>query len=104
MTAPAVRLARPDDHSAIAAFTQDTFDWGDYVADAFPRWLADENSAVLVAVDDAFEGDTDALVALVSVLVTAGVQHIETAHVRAVARIFDTHLAISAGQIEVLES
>lgn len=48
-----VRLGRPDDHAAIAAFTTDTFEWGDYVADAFPGWLDDPSIEVLVAHHDA---------------------------------------------------
>lgn len=46
-----IRPGRPDDREAIAAFTQDTFDWGDYVADAFPHWLEDPDGLVMVAVD-----------------------------------------------------
>ena len=47
------RPARPEDHAAIAAFTKDTFAWGDYVSDSFDAWLTDEAGAVLVAVDTA---------------------------------------------------
>lgn len=47
-----VRPARREDHPAIAAFTADTFSWGDYVPDAFLSWLDDADSAVLVATDD----------------------------------------------------
>jgi GNAT superfamily N-acetyltransferase len=43
-----LRSGRPGDKDAIAAFTQDTFVWGDYVAERFDEWLAD--SAALVAV------------------------------------------------------
>ncbi len=46
-----IRPARADDHAAIAAFTEATFDWGDYVADAFEGWLADPRGRVVVATD-----------------------------------------------------
>lgn len=40
------------DGAVIAAFTRDTFDWGDYVADSFDRWLEQPDSYMVVAVDD----------------------------------------------------
>ena len=52
---PTIRHARDRDRDAIAAFTAETFEWGDYVADVFPDWLADPTGCVMVAVDD---GDT----------------------------------------------
>ena len=52
---PTIRPARDSDHNTIAAFTSATFEWGDYVAEAFPDWLADPTGCVMVAVDD---GDT----------------------------------------------
>jgi GNAT superfamily N-acetyltransferase len=52
VTPVTVRAARPDDHAAILAFTTNTFTWGDYVGDAFERWLADPESRVEVAVVD----------------------------------------------------
>ncbi|MFQ5966199.1 MAG: GNAT family N-acetyltransferase [Acidimicrobiia bacterium] len=55
------RTARPEDHASIAAFTQDTFDWGDYVSDRFTDWLADPATEVFVASDEG------AVVALVRV-------------------------------------
>lgn len=54
-----IRDARADDRPAIAAFTTDTFSWGDYVASAFDRWLDDPDGKLAVAVDD-----TDTAVAL----------------------------------------
>lgn len=48
-SAHGVRPGRPDDLPAIAEFTHETFTWGDYVADAFLRWLEDPDSLVLVA-------------------------------------------------------
>ncbi len=47
-----IRSARASDHEAVAAFTRNTFDWGDYVPDAFSEWLHDADSRVVVAVDD----------------------------------------------------
>lgn len=47
-----VRPGRPDDARAIAAFTTDTFSWGDYVANEFPEWLEEPDSALPVATDD----------------------------------------------------
>lgn len=49
---PTIRHARESDHDAIAAFTTDTFEWGDYVADVFPDWLADRTGCVMVGVDE----------------------------------------------------
>jgi len=47
-----IRVARADDLDAIAGFTADTFEWGDYVTDEFPNWLDDPDGRVMVAVDD----------------------------------------------------
>lgn len=47
-----IRAARASDKEAIAAFTRDTFSWGDYVTDAFDRWLADPDGQTAVAVGD----------------------------------------------------
>lgn len=46
------RHGRPEDHEALAAFTRDTFQWGDYVADAFPSWLEDPDIEVIVVEHD----------------------------------------------------
>ncbi len=46
-----IRPARADDHAAIVSFTEGTFDWGDYVADAFEHWMADPQGLVVVAAD-----------------------------------------------------
>ncbi len=45
-----VRPARPEDKDAILAFCQNTFDWGDYIADVWDDWLADRKGTLLVAV------------------------------------------------------
>ncbi|MDW3179964.1 MAG: hypothetical protein R8J94_21420 [Acidimicrobiia bacterium] len=67
----------------------------------------DDPSVLSVAVDRAVTNDDvldrDALVALVSVLVTLGVRRFETDHPQVVRRVLDTHSAISAGDIAVLE-
>lgn len=47
-----VRPALPSDRDAIAAFTRDTFEWGDYIADVFTDWLARDDTLVMVAVVD----------------------------------------------------
>lgn len=47
-----IRPALPSDREAIAAFTRDTFDWGDYVAGEFDRWLDRSDMLVVVAVGD----------------------------------------------------
>jgi ribosomal protein S18 acetylase RimI-like enzyme len=49
--AHSVRVARPDDVDSIVPWTTDTFSWGDYVPERINTWLADPESAVLVAVD-----------------------------------------------------
>lgn len=46
-----VRTARVEDVPGIVAWTSDTFDWGDYVPERLPGWLADPNSHVVVCVD-----------------------------------------------------
>ena len=47
-----VRQARTDDLGVITPWTRDTFDWGDYVPDRLPGWMADEDSQVLVCADE----------------------------------------------------
>jgi ribosomal protein S18 acetylase RimI-like enzyme len=49
---PRIRPARPEDLTAVAAFTEGTFEWGDYVADSFLGWIDQAGSHLLVAVDD----------------------------------------------------
>jgi len=53
------------DKAAIAAFTQDTFEWGDYVTREFDNWIADSAGTVVVAVDEA---DTAIAVATATLL------------------------------------
>ncbi len=47
-----IRVARLDDIEAIAKFTTDTFEWGDYIVEELPGWLANPDGLVMVAVDD----------------------------------------------------
>lgn len=47
-----IRPAVLSDRKAIASFTADTFEWGDYVADVLAEWIEDQNGRVLVATDD----------------------------------------------------
>ncbi|MBI5653232.1 MAG: GNAT family N-acetyltransferase, partial [Chloroflexi bacterium] len=48
-----VRAARAEDKSAILAFCQNTFHWGDYIGDAWDGWLADSTGQMFVgSVDD----------------------------------------------------
>lgn len=44
-----IRPARHDDVPAIAAWTQQTFEWGDYVGERLPMWIDSPASQVLVA-------------------------------------------------------
>ncbi|WP_435117275.1 GNAT family N-acetyltransferase [Halolamina sp. C58] len=50
-----VREAVPGDSPAVAAFTADTWESGDYIPDAFPRWMEsdDPDTRTFVAVDTA---------------------------------------------------
>lgn len=47
-----VRPALPSDRDAIAEFTTNTFEWGDYVTDVFDEWLEREDTFVAVAERD----------------------------------------------------
>lgn len=49
MTGYTIRPAQASDHEYIASWTTATFTWGDYVADGFADWLAEENSHLFVA-------------------------------------------------------
>ncbi len=49
-SAVTVRQAIPSDHAAVAAFTEDTFEWGDYVAALFLEWLERHDMFVAVGV------------------------------------------------------
>jgi GNAT superfamily N-acetyltransferase len=44
-----VRPGRTEDREQIAAWTRNTFTWGDYVTDAFDDWIADPAGRVFVA-------------------------------------------------------
>ena len=47
-----VRLAQLEDKDAVVAFCQNTFSWGDYIADVFVAWTQDSNGKLLVATID----------------------------------------------------
>ncbi|MEW5719764.1 MAG: GNAT family N-acetyltransferase [Chloroflexota bacterium] len=47
-----VRAARAADKDAVLAFCQNTFSWGDYIADVWERWLADTNGQLFVGLDE----------------------------------------------------
>ncbi len=61
-----IRSARPEDKAAIAAFTTDTFSWGDYVTDAFDSWLENPNGQILIAASDRDEAIGMARVSMLS--------------------------------------
>jgi GNAT superfamily N-acetyltransferase len=44
-----IRPGRSEDREQIAAWTRDTFTWGDYVTGAFDDWVADPAGRVFVA-------------------------------------------------------
>ena len=44
-----IRPARQDDHEAVAAFTRDTWEDGDYIPDVYPDWIEGEGKQTLVA-------------------------------------------------------
>ena len=47
-----IRPARPEDAETIGAFTADTFEWGDYITEVLPHWMASEDGCVMVAADN----------------------------------------------------
>ncbi len=47
-----VRRARIADRAAIAAFTQQTFSWGDYVSYVWNKWVRDRDGKLIVAEAD----------------------------------------------------
>lgn len=46
-----IRRAREDDRDTVAAFTTDTFEWGDYISEVFSHWLNDPSGQLIVATD-----------------------------------------------------
>jgi len=44
-----IRPARQDDHEAVAAFTRDTWEDGDYIPDVYPDWIEGDGKQTLVA-------------------------------------------------------
>lgn len=61
-----IRPARLEDKAVIAAFTTDTFAWGDYVADAFDTWMANPDGQILIAASGTDEAIGMARVAMLS--------------------------------------
>jgi ribosomal protein S18 acetylase RimI-like enzyme len=59
-----IRPAEPSDVPSLAEWTQDTFSWGDYIADRLPDWLQDPRMRVLVAEDSGFPVAMGAVVML----------------------------------------
>ncbi len=53
MSSIEIRPARPEDKTAVVAYCQNTFSWGDYIADAWDRWMEDPSGKILVALVDA---------------------------------------------------
>jgi GNAT superfamily N-acetyltransferase len=47
-----IRAARPEDADVIAEWTENTFDWGDYVAERIQAWIDEPDSTVIVCADD----------------------------------------------------
>ncbi len=47
-----IRRARHEDIPTIAAFTRDTFEWGDYIPDIIEEWVDDAEGMTMVAVVD----------------------------------------------------
>ncbi len=47
-----VRRARDEDREAVLAFCQQTWEWGDYIADVWDEWLHNPRGALLVATLD----------------------------------------------------
>ncbi|MBX5450565.1 GNAT family N-acetyltransferase [Thermogemmatispora sp.] len=44
-----VRPARPEDRETVLAFCAHTWEWGDYIAEAWDGWLADQQGRLFVA-------------------------------------------------------
>ena len=60
-----IRPGRIEDAEKVRSFTEDTFDWGDYVGREFPSWLGNPDELAIVAADDS---GTPVAVARVGVL------------------------------------
>ena len=44
-----IRPAQPEDKAAVLAFCEQTWEWGDYIADVWDQWLADPSGRLMVA-------------------------------------------------------
>lgn len=47
-----IRPAQPEDKAAVLAFCEQTWEWGDYIADVWDEWLADPSGRLMVALLD----------------------------------------------------
>lgn len=47
-----VRSARPEDRETVLAFCAHTWEWGDYIPEAWDAWLGDQQGRLLVATSD----------------------------------------------------
>jgi len=67
-----VRQARLDDQDAVAAFTEDTWEGGDYVPQVFPEWVESDGPTQRTLVADV-EGETggDGIAGLVSIVLVS---------------------------------
>lgn len=52
MAQTAIRPASPEDHDAVLAFCEHTWEWGDYIEHSWDNWLHDTNGRLFVAVAD----------------------------------------------------
>ena len=52
MSSMDIRPAQPEDKSAIVSFCENTFSWGDYIADAWDRWIEDPDGKIFVGLVD----------------------------------------------------
>ena len=65
MSKPYIRAARASDREAVLAFSQHTWEWGDYIPLVWEHWLTEANGKLLVTVQNS------RVVALGHVVITA---------------------------------
>lgn len=63
---PVIRPARLQDVDSVTPWTRNTFTWGDYIPDRMPIWIDEDDSEVLVCVDERDEPIALVHVALLS--------------------------------------
>lgn len=64
-----VRQARMDDHEQVTAFTEDTWEGGDYIPDVFPEWVETDGPTQRTLVAEV-DGE-DALAGIVSIVLVS---------------------------------